>query len=245
MWVSTRLHLLAVPTRDGRSCGPQPRNLKNITLECGGKSPLIVFEDANLDQAVKWAHGGIMDNSGQVCTSTSRIYVHELVYDEFVQTFVEHTKKVTSIGNPFGENVNHGPQVSKVQFDRVLSFIDQGRQAGAKTLTGGASINGDGYFIEPTVFTEVRDMEIACRNNALTISQAEEGSTIVRDEIFGPVVVRCSNGNTAEGVVSVSVGEVGDFGERDSARRPRVAAPPTHLIGGIVLYEQVCSLSRH
>lgn len=130
-------------------------NLKNITLECGGKSPLIIFEDANLDQAVKWAHGGIMDNSGQVCTSTSRIYVHEKVYDEFVQTFVEHTKKVTSIGNPFGENTNHGPQVSKVQFDRVLSFIEQGRQAGAKTLTGGSSVNGDGYYIEPTVFTEV------------------------------------------------------------------------------------------
>lgn len=131
-------------------------NLKNITLECGGKSPLVIFEDANLDQAVKWAHVGIMDNSGQVCTSTSRIYVHEKVYDQFIQEFVEFTKKSTAMGNPFKDAVNHGPQVSKAQFDRILSFIEQGRKAGAKILTGGDKVEGEGYYIEPTIFTEVR-----------------------------------------------------------------------------------------
>ena len=130
-------------------------NLKNITLECGGKSPLIVFEDANLESAVTWAHGGIMDNSGQVCTSTSRIYVHEKVYDEFVKAFVDFTKKTTAVGNPFGEGVNHGPQVSKNQFDRILTYIEAGRKSGAKILTGGVKIDGEGYYIEPTVFTEV------------------------------------------------------------------------------------------
>ncbi|KAH0599525.1 hypothetical protein MHUMG1_02313 [Metarhizium humberi] len=147
-------------------------NLKNITLECGGKSPLIVFEDADLDQAVKWAHVGIMDNSGQVCTSTSRIYVHEKVYDDFVKAFTEFTKKSTVIGNPFKENVNHGPQVSKNQFDRVLSYIEAGRKEGARILTGGLKVEGEGYYIQPTIF-----------------SDASENATVVREEIFGPVVV--------------------------------------------------------
>ena len=71
-------------------------NLKNVTLECGGKSPLLIFEDADLDEAVKWAHAGIMDNSGQVCTSTSRIHVHKKVYQQFVDQFVRYTKKKLS-----------------------------------------------------------------------------------------------------------------------------------------------------
>ncbi|EFY93740.1 hypothetical protein MAC_00231 [Metarhizium acridum CQMa 102] len=147
-------------------------NLKNITLECGGKSPLIVFEDADLDQAIKWAHVGIMDNSGQVCTSTSRIYVHEKVYDDFVKAFTEFTKKSTVMGNPFKEDVNHGPQVSKNQFDRVLSYIEAGRKEGARILSGGLKVEGEGYYIEPTIFSE-----------------ASENATVVREEIFGPVVV--------------------------------------------------------
>ncbi|KAG8417578.1 hypothetical protein J3458_005072 [Metarhizium acridum] len=147
-------------------------NLKNTTLECGGKSPLIVFEDADLDQAIKWAHVGIMDNSGQVCTSTSRIYVHEKVYDDFVKAFTEFTKKSTVMGNPFKEDVNHGPQVSKNQFDRVLSYIEAGRKEGARILSGGLKVEGEGYYIEPTIFSE-----------------ASENATVVREEIFGPVVV--------------------------------------------------------
>lgn len=130
-------------------------NLKNITLECGGKSPLIVFEDADLDQAVKWAHVGIMDNSGQVCTSTSRIYVHEKVYDDFVKNFTKFTKKSTVMGDPFKEDVNHGPQVSKNQFDRILSYIEAGRKEGARILTGGVKGEREGYYIEPTIFAEV------------------------------------------------------------------------------------------
>jgi aldehyde dehydrogenase (NAD(P)+) len=81
-------------------------NLKNITLECGGKSPLLVFEDADMAEAVNWAHVGIMDNSGQVCTSTSRIYVHEKVYKDFVDKFAEYTKKNTVVGGAFDKDVS-------------------------------------------------------------------------------------------------------------------------------------------
>ncbi|KKO97065.1 aldehyde dehydrogenase (NAD+) [Trichoderma harzianum] len=162
-------------------------NLKNITLECGGKSPLIIFKDAALDQAVKWAHVGIMDNSGQVCTSTSRIYVHEKVYDEFVTRFTEFTNKSTVIGNPFKDDVNHGPQVSKTQFDRILSYIEAGRKEGAKILSGGAKVDGEGYYIQPTIFTET-----------------DENATIVRDEIFGPVVVINKFATEAEAVAKAN-----------------------------------------
>lgn len=147
-------------------------NLKNITLECGGKSPLLIFEDADIDQAVKWAHGGIMDNSGQVCTSTSRIYVQETVWDKFIQSFVKFVESSAVIGNPFDKDVSQGPQVSKPQYDKILGFIEEGKKNGGKLLTGGVKVEKQGYFIEPTVFVE-----------------ADETATIVTEEIFGPVVV--------------------------------------------------------
>lgn len=147
-------------------------NLKNITLECGGKSPLLVFEDADIDQAVKWAHGGIMDNSGQVCTSTSRIYVHEKVWDKFIQGFVDFVKSSAVIGSPFDKDVSQGPQVSKPQYDKILAYIEEGKKNGGQVLTGGVKVEKEGYYIEPTVFVE-----------------ADETATIVQEEIFGPVVV--------------------------------------------------------
>ncbi|KAF2215694.1 hypothetical protein CERZMDRAFT_94093 [Cercospora zeae-maydis SCOH1-5] len=146
-------------------------NLKNVTLECGGKSPLIIFEDAEMENAVQWAHGGIMDNSGQVCTSTSRIYVHESRYDEFTKAFVEYTERNAKVGAPFETGVNHGPQVSRAQFDKVLNYLEQGKKEGARAVTGGNKLDRDGYFIKPTVFVD-----------------ASESSTIIREEIFGPVV---------------------------------------------------------
>lgn len=140
-------------------------NLKNITLECGGKNPLIVFEDADLDQAVKWAHVGIMDNSGQVCTSTSRIYVHERIYDDFVRRFTVFTENSTVMGDIFRADVNHGPQISKNQFGRVLTYIEAGRKEGARILSGGAKVEDQGYYIQPTIFAEVflsDDMHVLC-----------------------------------------------------------------------------------
>ncbi|KAH7347577.1 aldehyde dehydrogenase domain-containing protein [Plectosphaerella cucumerina] len=146
-------------------------NLKNITLECGGKSPSIVFEDADLDQAAKWCHVGIMGNMGQVCTSTSRIYVHESVYDSFLEKFVAVTKENAKVGDPFGKDTYQGPQVSRVQYDKILEYIDQGNSSGARLLHGGAKVTDKGYFIEPTVFADTT-----------------EDMSIVKEEIFGPVV---------------------------------------------------------
>ncbi|KAK5624587.1 hypothetical protein RRF57_000304 [Xylaria bambusicola] len=149
-------------------------NMKNITLETGGKSPLLVFADADLEQAAKWAHVGIMSNQGQICTATSRVLVHENVYDKFVALFREEVNSTSKVGDPFAEDTFQGPQVTKAQYERVLGFVQSGQSEGATLAMGGkpCSLNGKGYFIEPTVFTNVKD----------TMS-------IYREEVFGPFVV--------------------------------------------------------
>lgn len=150
-------------------------NMKNITLETGGKSPLVVFDDADLEQAVKWAHIGIMYNQGQVCTATSRVLVHEDIYDRFVESFKEHVKATSVVGDPFKDDTFQGPQVTKAQFDRVLSFIESGKSEGATLVAGGEAyknVGGKGFFLSPTIFTNVKD-----------------DMKIYREEVFGPFVV--------------------------------------------------------
>lgn len=150
-------------------------NMKNITLETGGKSPLIVFDDADLDQAAKWAHIGIMSNQGQICTATSRILVQEGVYDKFVEMFKECVKNTSKVGDPFDEATFQGPQVTKAQFERVLSYIEAGKSEGATLAAGGEALknvsDGKGFFVTPTVFTNVQDP-----------------MKIWREEVFGPFV---------------------------------------------------------
>lgn len=172
-------------------------NLKNITLECGGKNPCIVFDDADLDQAVKWSHVGVMDNQGQVCISTSRIYVQEGVYDEFVERFVQVTKEHDRLGCPFDDNTWQGPQVSEAQYDSVLSYIEEGKKGGARLVYGGAKHGDEGYFIKPTVFADVSVAEggsnlrlgTSWRLTDESCSQATYDMKIVQEEIFGPVAV--------------------------------------------------------
>lgn len=150
-------------------------NLKSITLETGGKSPLIVFEDAELEQAAKWAHLGIMSNQGQICTATSRIFVHSSIYDSFIKLFQSNIEKISKIGDPFAADTFQGPQVTKAQYDRILAYIESGKTCGATLLTGGhphKNANGKGFFIAPTVFTNV-----------------DSSMPIYREEIFGPFVV--------------------------------------------------------
>ncbi|KAI0452737.1 aldehyde dehydrogenase [Xylaria acuta] len=149
-------------------------NLKNITLETGGKSPLLVFADADIEQAAKWAHIGVMSNQGQICTATSRILVHESVYDDFVARFREIIKTTSKIGDPFAEDTFQGPQITKERYDAVLGFVEHGRSEGATLAMGGrpCPLDGKGYFIEPTIFTDVKDT-----------------MKIYREEIFGPFVV--------------------------------------------------------
>ncbi|RXW14222.1 hypothetical protein EST38_g11633 [Candolleomyces aberdarensis] len=148
-------------------------NLKDVTLELGGKSPTIIFDDANVEQAIKWAAGGLFFNMGQMCTAGSRVFVQEGVYDKFLEHFTAAAKAMgESAGDPFAPGTGHGPQISQTQFDRVMAYIDSGKQDGATVHIGGVRHGDEGYFIKPTVFTGVRpDMKI------------------VREEIFGPVGV--------------------------------------------------------
>ncbi|ORY97275.1 aldehyde dehydrogenase domain-containing protein [Syncephalastrum racemosum] len=145
-------------------------NLKKVTLELGGKSPNIIFDDAELDQAVQWAHKGIFFNHGQCCCAGSRIYVQEGIYDKFLARFKEFSS-ATKVGDPFDESTYQGPQISKVQFDRIMNYIAEGKKEGATCYMGGNRHGDKGYFIEPTIFTDVN-----------------EKMKIMQEEIFGPVV---------------------------------------------------------
>ncbi|KAJ3798217.1 aldehyde dehydrogenase [Lentinula aff. detonsa] len=147
-------------------------NLKNITLELGGKSPNIIFNDADVDQAVNWACHGIFFAQGQICFAGSRIYVQSGIYDEFLAKFTARSK-MHKIGDPFGAESYQGPQISSTQTERVMGYIKSGVDQGAKVHLGGQR-HGEqnGNFITPTIFTNTTpDMKI------------------VQEEIFGPVSV--------------------------------------------------------
>ncbi|MFN6537073.1 MAG: aldehyde dehydrogenase family protein [Nostoc sp. EkiNYC01] len=145
-------------------------NLKRVTLELGGKSPNIIFADADMDRAIADSHEALFFNQGQCCCAGSRVFVEEKCYDEFVVKSVERARG-RIVGNPFDANTQQGPQVDKEQFDRVMSYIESGMREGAKMLCGGNQVGEKGFFIAPTVFADVRDeMKIA------------------QEEIFGPVM---------------------------------------------------------
>lgn len=149
-------------------------NLKRVTLELGGKSPAVVFNDCNLDNAVTWTVNAITGHSGQVCFAASRVYVQEGIYDKFIEKYKEAFEERTkALGDPDSESTLMGPLVDEAQFKRVTGFIERGKSYEAGTLlTGGARVGDKGYFIEPTIFTNVKpDAEIHT------------------DEIFGPVSV--------------------------------------------------------
>uniref|UniRef100_H2YC02 aldehyde dehydrogenase (NAD(+)) n=1 Tax=Ciona savignyi TaxID=51511 RepID=H2YC02_CIOSA len=144
-------------------------NLKRISLELGGKSPNIIFEDADLDYAVEMAHFGLFFNMGQCCCAGSRVFVQESIYDEFVKKSVARAKKRT-VGSPFESGVEQGPQVDSEQFHKIQELIQSGKDEGAELLCGGERYGTKGYYIQPTVFANVKDhMRIAT------------------EEIFGPV----------------------------------------------------------
>ncbi|KAG0676097.1 hypothetical protein C6P40_004352 [Pichia californica] len=150
--------------------GAGASNLKKVTLECGGKSPFIVFEDCDLDLAVEWAYWGIYYNKGEVCTSTSRFFIQESIYDLFLKKFVELTKSRAITTDPFDESCTIGPLVSELQYNKVKKYVELGQKEGAKLLSG-EFIDGPGYFCEPFIFAGCTDE-----------------MTIVKEEIFGPVV---------------------------------------------------------
>jgi len=144
-------------------------NLKKVTLELGGKSPNIVFNDADIDNAISWVNFGIFFNHGQTCCAGSRVYVQEGIYDEFVKRFKQRAL-ANKVGDPFAADTFQGPQISQVQFDRVMGYIEAGKAAGAKVEVGGERHGDEGYFIKPTIFSNVT-----------------EDMSIMQEEIFGPV----------------------------------------------------------
>ncbi|KAL4936898.1 hypothetical protein BDV06DRAFT_232940 [Aspergillus oleicola] len=144
-------------------------NLKKVTLELGGKSPNIILPDANLEEAIGWVNLGIFFNHGQCCCAGSRILVHEAIYDEFIELFKKRAEQ-NKVGDPFDPETFQGPQVSQVQYDRILGYVEGAKKAGAKVITGGGRHGSEGYYIQPTIFADV-----------------DEKMSIVREEVFGPV----------------------------------------------------------
>ncbi|XP_072050603.1 aldehyde dehydrogenase 1A1-like [Amphiura filiformis] len=144
-------------------------NLKRVALEMGGKSPNIVFADADLDYAVEVSHRGLFNHSGQVCLAASRTFVQEEIYDEFVRKSVARAKRRV-IGNPYLKTTEGGPQINQEQVDKIMDLIESGKHQGAKLECGGKRHGDKGYFIESTVFSNVKD-----------------DMRIATEEIFGPV----------------------------------------------------------
>jgi aldehyde dehydrogenase (NAD+) len=185
-------------------------NLKRVTLELGGKSANIIFPDADLGAAVKAAAAGIFFNSGQVCSAGSRILVHEAVYEDVVERLIARARSIR-LGDPQESTTSMGPLVSAGQMKRVLDYLDVGRREGARLACGGGRHGSSGYFVSPTVFTDV-----------------EHGMRISQEEIFGPVAsvirfkddeeaIRMANGTSyslAAGVWSADIARVHRFARR-------------------------------
>jgi aldehyde dehydrogenase (NAD+) len=144
--------------------------LKRVTFELGGKSPNVIFADANMDDAVAGAFHAIYFHGGQCCTAGSRLFVEEKIHKEFVQRLADKVGK-RRVGDPLDPETQQGPQVSQEQLDKILGYIKIGQDQGAKLVAGGKRVGDKGYFVEPTIFDNVKDE-----------------MTIAKDEIFGPVV---------------------------------------------------------
>lgn len=144
--------------------------LKRLTFELGGKSPNVVFADADLDAAVQGAYFGIYFNQGQCCCAGSRLFVQDEIHDTFVKKLIAKAKQ-RKLGDPFDPETEQGPQVDQNQLDKILSYIERGKAEGANCAVGGKRVGSKGYFVQPTIFTEV-----------------EDDMAIATDEIFGPVL---------------------------------------------------------
>ena len=144
--------------------------LKRTSFELGGKSPNVIFADADLDDAVAGAFHAIYFHGGQCCTAGSRLFVEEKIHEEFVQRLADRSRD-RRVGDPLDPSTEQGPQVSQEQLDKILGYISLGQEQGASLVTGGQRVGGEGFFVSPTIFDNVRD-----------------DMAIARDEIFGPVV---------------------------------------------------------
>ncbi len=144
--------------------------IKRLAFELGGKSPNIVFADADLDAAVDGAHAALYFNQGQCCSAGSRLFLEDSIHDEVLDKLAQRNR-ACRVGDPFDPQTEQGPQIDEPQFDKIMHYIDRGRQEGAECLTGGRRHGDRGYFVEPTLFAGVTDQ-----------------MSIATDEIFGPVL---------------------------------------------------------
>lgn len=194
------------------------QDIKNISLELGGKSPLIIFDDCDLEAAVEWLMFGIFWNKGEVCSATSRVLIQENLYPRLLERLVEESRKLR-IGNGMEEGVLLGPLVNAAQYEKVTGAIEAGKRAGATLAYGGSRPAGfdRGYFLEPAIFVDV-----------------PVESELWREEIFGPVVAIRRFGTEEEAVSLANDSEYGLAGavmSKDLERCERVAR---NLEAGII-----------
>lgn len=201
--------------------GKASGTLKRLTLELGGKSPNLVFEDADIDAAVDGSLYGIFYNSGQSCEARSRLYVHEDIYDTFIEKFVEKAKKIT-LGDPFSKETTMGAIIDQAQVEVIDGYVQSAINEGATVLVGGkvGQVEGfeNGYWYEPTIIADVN-----------------QGMTAVKEEIFGPVVVVSKFKDEKEAIRLANDTEFGlasAIWSKDGARATRVA---NEIQAGIVM----------
>ncbi|MEC8080373.1 MAG: aldehyde dehydrogenase family protein [Pseudomonadota bacterium] len=192
--------------------------IKPVTLELGGKSALLIFDDTDIDAAVEWTMFGIFWNKGEVCSATSRVLVHENIYDAFMEKLIDETRKI-KIGHGLEEGIKMGPAVSEKQYNDVLNYIQIGIDEGCNLVSGGKRPDGfdKGYFIEPTIFADV-----------------DPQARIWKEEIFGPVVCVRSFATEEEAVKLANDSEFGLAAavmSKDKSRLDRVAR---NLDAGII-----------
>ncbi|KAK6487912.1 mitochondrial 10-formyltetrahydrofolate dehydrogenase [Huso huso] len=146
-------------------------NLKKVSLELGGKSPLIIFQDCDLDKAVRMGMGSVFFNKGENCIAAGRLFVEESIHDEFLRRVLEEVKKM-KIGDPLDRSTDHGPQNHRAHMEKLLEYCEIGKKEGATLVYGGQQVQRPGYFMEPTVFTDV-----------------EDHMYLAKEESFGPIMV--------------------------------------------------------
>ncbi|SLN55682.1 NAD/NADP-dependent betaine aldehyde dehydrogenase [Aquimixticola soesokkakensis] len=183
--------------------------IRHVTMELGGKSPIVVFDDADLENAVSAAINGNFYSTGQICSNGTRVFVHEALYDQFVARVAERMAGAV-IGDPMSQATTIGPMVSARQRDIVLGYIDKGLAEGARLVKGGQKIEGQGFYIEPTLFADVTD-----------------DMAIAREEIFGPVMSVLKFSSEDEAIRRANATEFGlaaGVFTNDLTRAHRVAA---------------------
>lgn len=194
-------------------------NMKHVHTELGGKSPALVFEDADIESAAAQTQFGIQFNSGQVCVATSRVYVQDTVADKFIHIFREKFAGV-QLGDPLDPRTTHGPQIDAAQYARVKGYIAVGEKDGELTLGG---VAGDGYFVKPTVFEHVA-----------------EDSRLIREEVFGPVVAINTFSTEAEAVQKANDSDFGLYSSVFTKDLDRAVRVSQALQSGIVAVNCTC-----